>query len=176
MKLNFLQGMLLLQIFFVLGGKIESNHDKRTIFLVSRWVVTCLVTLSLRKTHIVFFRIISGMAIFLPLTVAFRIKTKLNKSSTKLQLKLVKNLPSRFTSLLLRIKLVQRNRFHFFKNFKTQCGLMFFYKFYSFSCRWHSLMNRSCYNNIFQIMQPENFRNVKVHSEVWDNFWQLKVL
>ena len=171
MKLNLRQGMLLLQIFFVLGGKIESNHDKRTIFLVPRWVVTCLVTLSLTcliKTHIVFFRIISVLAIFLPLTVAFRIKTELNKSSTKLQLKLVKNLPSRFTSLLLCIKLVQRNRFHFFKNFKTQCGLMFFYKF--------SLMNRSCYNNIFQIMQPEKFRNVKVHSKVWGNFWQLKVL
>ena len=31
------------------------------------------------------------------------------------------------------------------------------YKFYNFSCRWHSLMNRPCYNNLVQIIWHEKF-------------------
>ena len=38
--------------------------------------------------------------------------------------------------------------------------LLFFYKFYDFFCRRHSLMNRPCYNNLFQIMQHEKLRNL----------------
>ena len=38
--------------------------------------------------------------------------------------------------------------------------LFFFCKFYDFFCRRHSLMNRPCYNNLFQIRQHDNFRNV----------------
>ena len=34
---------------------------------------------------------------------------------------------------------------------------LFFYKFFDFFCRWHSLMNRPCYNNLFQFMQHDNF-------------------
>ena len=37
--------------------------------------------------------------------------------------------------------------------------LLFFYKFYDFFCRRHSLMNRPCYNNLFQVMQYDNFQN-----------------
>ena len=37
---------------------------------------------------------------------------------------------------------------------------MFFYKFYDFFCKRHSLMNRPCYNNLFQFMQHDNFRNL----------------
>ena len=38
--------------------------------------------------------------------------------------------------------------------------LLFFYKFYDFFCRRHSLMNRPCHNNLFQIMQHEKLRNL----------------
>ena len=38
--------------------------------------------------------------------------------------------------------------------------LLFFNKFYDFFCRQHTLMNRSCYNNLFQFMQNDNFRNL----------------
>ena len=38
--------------------------------------------------------------------------------------------------------------------------IIVFYKFYDFFCRRHSLMNRSCYNNLFQFMQHDNFRNL----------------
>ena len=34
------------------------------------------------------------------------------------------------------------------------------YKFYGFFCRRHSLMNRPCYNNLFQFMQHDNFQNL----------------
>ena len=35
--------------------------------------------------------------------------------------------------------------------------LSYFYRFYDFFCRRHSLMNRPCYNNLFQTMQHKNF-------------------
>ena len=35
--------------------------------------------------------------------------------------------------------------------------LLLFRKFYDFFCRRHSLMNRLYYNNLFQIMQRDNF-------------------
>ena len=38
--------------------------------------------------------------------------------------------------------------------------LLFFYKFYNFFCRRHSLMNQPCYNNLFQFMQHDKFRNL----------------
>ena len=38
--------------------------------------------------------------------------------------------------------------------------LWFYYKFYDFFCRGHSLMNRLCYNNSIQFMQHDNFRNI----------------
>ena len=38
--------------------------------------------------------------------------------------------------------------------------LFFFHEFYNFFCRWHFLMNWPCYNNLFQFMQHENFRNL----------------
>ena len=38
--------------------------------------------------------------------------------------------------------------------------LLFFYKFYDFFCRRHSLMNRPCYNNLFQFMQHASFQNL----------------
>ena len=34
---------------------------------------------------------------------------------------------------------------------------LFFIKFYVFFCKRHSLMNRLCYKNLFQVMQHENF-------------------
>ena len=34
------------------------------------------------------------------------------------------------------------------------------YRFYDFFCRRHSLMNRPYYNNSFQFMQHDNFRNL----------------
>ena len=37
---------------------------------------------------------------------------------------------------------------------------LLFYEFYDFSCRRYSLMNRPCYNNLFQFMQHDNFRNL----------------
>ena len=42
--------------------------------------------------------------------------------------------------------------------------LLFFYKFDGFFCRRHSLMNRPCYNNLFQFMKHDNFRNLKALS------------
>ena len=38
--------------------------------------------------------------------------------------------------------------------------LLFFYKFYDFLCKRHSLVNWPCYNNWFQIMEHSNFRNL----------------
>ena len=38
--------------------------------------------------------------------------------------------------------------------------LMLFHKFCDFFCRRHSLMNWSCYNNSFQFLQRDNFRNL----------------
>ena len=38
--------------------------------------------------------------------------------------------------------------------------IIIFYKFYYFFCRRHSLMNQPCYNNLLQIMQHHNFRNL----------------
>ena len=38
--------------------------------------------------------------------------------------------------------------------------LLVFCMFYDFFCRRHSLMNRFCYYNIFQIMKHDNFRNL----------------
>ena len=38
--------------------------------------------------------------------------------------------------------------------------IIVFYKFYGFFGRQHSLMNRPCYNNLFQFMQLDNFRNL----------------
>ena len=57
--------------------------------------------------------------------------------------------------------------------------LLFFYNFYDFFCRRHSLMNRPCYNNLFQFMQHDNFRNLNRviftnwnHLHSWVNdFW-----
>ena len=37
---------------------------------------------------------------------------------------------------------------------------LLFYEFYDFSCRRYSLMNRPCYDNLFQFMQHDNFRNL----------------
>ena len=38
--------------------------------------------------------------------------------------------------------------------------IIVFYKFYDFICRPRVLVNRKCYNNLFQIMQLDNFRNL----------------
>ena len=38
--------------------------------------------------------------------------------------------------------------------------IAFLYKFYDFFCWQDSLMNRPCYNNLFQFMQNDNFRNL----------------
>ena len=38
--------------------------------------------------------------------------------------------------------------------------IIFLNKFYDFFCRQHSLMNRSCYNNLFQFTQHSNFRKL----------------
>ena len=35
-----------------------------------------------------------------------------------------------------------------------------FYKLYNFLCRRYSLINRFCYNNLFQIMQHDNIQNL----------------
>ena len=35
-----------------------------------------------------------------------------------------------------------------------------FYKYYGFFPRRHALMNHLCYNNLLQIMQHSNFRNL----------------
>ena len=48
--------------------------------------------------------------------------------------------------------------------------LLFFYKFYNFFCRRHSLMNRPCYNNIFQLIQHDNFWNL---NRVFFTHWKL---
>ena len=40
------------------------------------------------------------------------------------------------------------------------CNVNYFFKLYVFFCRRHSLMNRPCYNNLFQFMQHDNFRNL----------------
>ena len=56
---------------------------------------------------------------------------------------------------------------------------LLFYEFYDFSCRRYSLMNRPCYNNLFQFMQHDNFRNLNrvisihwIHLESWVKaFW-----
>ena len=38
--------------------------------------------------------------------------------------------------------------------------IIVFYKFYDIFCRRHSSMNNPCYNNLFQCMQHDNFRNL----------------
>ena len=38
--------------------------------------------------------------------------------------------------------------------------IIVFYEFYEFFCRWHSLMNRPCHNNLFQIMERDKFRDL----------------
>ena len=38
--------------------------------------------------------------------------------------------------------------------------IIVFYKFRNFFCWRHSLMNRPCNNNSFQIMQHDNFQNL----------------
>ena len=38
--------------------------------------------------------------------------------------------------------------------------LLFFNKFYNFFCQQHSLMNRPSFNDLFQIMQQNNFGNL----------------
>ena len=43
--------------------------------------------------------------------------------------------------------------------YQSNLYVMFFYKFYKF-CWRHSLTNRPCYNNLFQFMQHDNFRNL----------------
>ena len=37
---------------------------------------------------------------------------------------------------------------------------LFFYKIYDFFCGRHSLMNRPCYNTLFQFMQHGDFQNL----------------
>ena len=47
------------------------------------------------------------------------------------------------------------------RNLKVDgCQSNLYVKFYDFFCRRHFLMNRSCYNNLFKIMQHDNFRNL----------------
>ena len=50
--------------------------------------------------------------------------------------------------------------------------LLFFYKFYDFICRGHSLMNWQCYNNLFQSMQHDSFWNL--NSVVFTRWKHLK--
>ena len=38
--------------------------------------------------------------------------------------------------------------------------IVFLNKFHNFFCRQHFLMNRLCYNNLFQFMQHDIFRNL----------------
>ena len=45
-------------------------------------------------------------------------------------------------------------------NSHVMLNQLLFYKFYDFFCRLHSLMNRPCYNDLFQFMQHGNFRNL----------------
>ena len=39
-------------------------------------------------------------------------------------------------------------------------SIIVFYKFCDFFCRRHSLMSQPSYNNLFQFMQHDNFRNL----------------
>ena len=47
--------------------------------------------------------------------------------------------------------------------------IVFFYKFDDFFCRRHSLMNRLCYNNLYQFMRHDNFRNLNM---VISTYWK----
>ena len=38
--------------------------------------------------------------------------------------------------------------------------IIVFYRFYDLFCRRHSLMNRPCYDNLFQFVQHDNFLNL----------------
>ena len=51
---------------------------------------------------------------------------------------------------------------------------IFLYKFYDFFCCRYSLMNRSCYNNLFQFMQHDDFRNLNwvIFNDFWNCFLQ----
>ena len=42
-------------------------------------------------------------------------------------------------------------------NLHVMLKVTVFYKFYEFFCRRHSLMNRLCYDSLFQIMLYSNF-------------------
>ena len=67
----------------------------------------------------------------------------------------------------------------FYKFYVMLKQLSFFYIFYDLFCRRHSLINWPCYNNLFQLMQHDNFRNLNrvifthwKHLQSWLNvFW-----
>ena len=65
---------------FALGGKKNQNMTKELTFGASYGVLTCILTLSLRKTHICVFLDYFNLAIFGALPVAFSsLDSKLNK-------------------------------------------------------------------------------------------------
>ena len=46
------------------------------------------------------------------------------------------------------------------RTYNAMLKQLFFYKFYNFSCRRHSLMQRQCYKNLLQFLEHGNFRNL----------------
>ena len=88
-------------------------------------VLTFLLTLSFRNTHICFFRTVLVLAIFGYFLLLLDNKLELIKFYTKFYAEQTKFLPSNFICLdfLLCTKPVQRNCLYFFKNLKTQCAL-----------------------------------------------------
>ena len=68
-----------------------------------------------------------------------------------------------------------------FMNLEVACyvkTIIVFYKFYDIFCSRHSLMNRLCYNNLFQFIQHDNFRILNrvvfthwKHLQIRNAFW-----
>ena len=121
---------LLLSIF--LHQKVRQNQKitRRLSFETAQEFLTCLLTLTLEfnpyapsATYVQF----SGVYQFQPFLghclLLLKLKTKLITFCIEFQVREVKVLPSRTTSLLLYSKRVQRNCTRFFKSFKKQCML-----------------------------------------------------
>ena len=64
-----------------------------------------------------------ALTVFEPLPVLLRTQKQFTRFYSKFSVKLARFLVSKYASLLLRIKIVQRNHRHFFKDFKPKCAL-----------------------------------------------------
>lgn len=107
-ELNLLHDMLPLQIVLHYEVKINQNMAKESLLGVSRRVLTCILTLKLRKTHICVFREdFSYSCFFYQLLLLLEIKTKLIRFCT--------TFAGKKTSTAKLLAIIQ--------NYKTHCAL-----------------------------------------------------